>query len=57
LEVAELQEDPGVARILLEDLLILNRGPVVPLLLDVLLGGDEYPRAECSSSVSVLLGN
>ena len=56
LQIADLQEDPGVVRILLDDPLILRDRPVVPLLLDVLLGGCEDLLAvnrhdsECSSN-------
>jgi hypothetical protein len=43
LEVAQLEQNPSVVRILLKDSLILDGGPIVSLLLDVLLGSGEYP--------------
>ena len=42
LEVADLQQGPSVVRILLDHLLVLDDRLVVSLLLDELLGGDEY---------------
>ena len=42
LDVADLEQDPGIVRILLDDLLVLDDRLVVFLLLDKLLGGFEH---------------